>query len=140
MIGLKMNLPSGATRRYKMEKVVLKLKETINKINDLDCDTTNEIYNTYHVDLNNLNETLTKIYEVLADETDWSKIKEDTPVFIKNEIDDDWRPAHFHSVIEEKGKRLFRIFPNGKTSFTFEPAFHSLHIIKYCKLAKPKEE
>ena len=51
------------------------------------------------------------------DETDWSKVKQDTPILVSND-GDNWQRGYFYKV---KYGRI-RIYNNGKASFTSCPA------------------
>lgn len=76
------------------------------------------------IELNNLDKALSIVMEY-EPKVDWSKVKVDTKVLVKNRVDEEWKRAYFAEYSNEK----IYTFSNGKTSFT-------TNIVKERKYAK----
>ena len=66
---------------------------------------------------------------------DWSKVPKDTKVLVRNIGDDKWRRRYFAGY--EKG--LFFTYPNGSTSWSYDPE-HDLIPWDEARLADPEDE
>ena len=54
--------------------------------------------------------------EYIEPEVDWSKVAVDTPILVRNKVDDEWKRRHF-AKYDSQGGRVY-VWINGKTSYT----------------------
>lgn len=54
--------------------------------------------------------------EYTEQEVDWSKVAVDTPILVRNKVDDEWKRRHF-AKYDSQGGRVY-VWINGKTSYT----------------------
>lgn len=54
--------------------------------------------------------------EYIEPEVDWSKVAVDTPILVRNKVDDEWKRRHF-AKYDSQGGRVY-VWLNGKTSYT----------------------
>lgn len=76
--------------------------------------------------------TIWLLEEYEEPEVDWSKVKVDTPMLVRDSEDDHWCEAHF---AEYKDGEVF-VWDDGKTSWTTR----FVAVWKYAKLAEIEEE
>ena len=66
---------------------------------------------------------------------DWSKVEVDTKVWVRNNDYGTWEKGYFKEYFKNVA-HCYRVFNDGKTSWTAEVRPHNFGCYKYCKLAE----
>lgn len=104
-----------------VKELMKELIEVIPQLIEPNMEFLNEEFMTY----------LLSAYEIIeAQEQDFSNIKIDTPVLVKNHWGKNWVKRHFYK--QDLG--TIYCFKDGKTSYTIDKLSKNIEEWKYCKL------